>query len=280
MPRPVLLSTVAELRAWVDFRRRAAQRIGLVPTMGALHAGHLSLVEIARQHAAAVVVSIFVNPTQFAPNEDFTKYPRTFEADLQKLEEIGAEAVYAPEVATMYPEGAATTVSVKGPATARLEDVSRPFHFDGVATVVAKLFIQSQADVAVFGEKDFQQLAVIRRMAADLDLPVAIIGAPTVREPDGLAMSSRNVYLTAQERATAPALHRIMQEAAATIRGGGAIAPALATARQSLAAAGFDVDYLEVRAADDLGAPRADAPGRMLAAARLGSTRLIDNIAI
>jgi pantoate--beta-alanine ligase len=280
MPRAVLLSTVAELRAWVDLRRRAAQRIGLVPTMGALHAGHLSLVEIARQHAAAVVVSIFVNPTQFAPNEDFTKYPRTFEADLQKLEEIGAEAVYAPEVATMYPEGAATTVSVKGPATARLEDVSRPFHFDGVATVVAKLFIQSQADVAVFGEKDFQQLAVIRRMAADLDLPVAIIGAPTVREPDGLAMSSRNVYLTAQERATAPALHRIMQVAAATIRGGGAIAAALATARQSLAAAGFDVDYLEVRAADDLGAPRAGAPGRMLAAARLGSTRLIDNIAI
>lgn len=280
MPRPRILTTVAELRAWVDSRRRGAQRIGLVPTMGALHAGHLSLVEIARQHAAAVVVSIFVNPTQFAPNEDFTKYPRTFEADLQKLEEIGAEAVYAPEVATMYPEGAATTVSVKGPATARLEDVSRPFHFDGVATIVAKLFIQSQADVAVFGEKDFQQLAVIRRMAADLDLPVAVIGAPTVREPDGLAMSSRNIYLTAQERATAPALHRIMQEAAATIRGGGAIGPTLATARQSLAAAGFDLDYLEVRAADDLGAPRPDAPRRMLAAARLGSTRLIDNIAI
>ncbi|MFN3855303.1 MAG: pantoate--beta-alanine ligase [Phreatobacter sp.] len=280
MPRPRILTTVAELRAWVDSRRRGAQRIGLVPTMGALHAGHLSLVEIARQHAAAVVVSIFVNPTQFAPNEDFTKYPRTFEADLQKLEEIGAEAVYAPEVATMYPEGAATTVSVKGPAMARLEDVSRPFHFDGVATIVAKLFIQSQADVAVFGEKDFQQLAVIRRMAADLDLPVAVIGAPTVREPDGLAMSSRNIYLTAQERATAPALHRIMQEAAATIRGGGAIGPTLATARQSLAAAGFDLDYLEVRAADDLGAPRPDAPRRMLAAARLGSPRLIDNIAI
>lgn len=280
MPRPILLSTVAELRSWVDSRRRCAQRIGLVPTMGALHAGHLSLVEIARQHVEAVVVSIFVNPTQFAPNEDFTKYPRTFAADLEKLEEIGAEAVYAPEVATMYPEGAATTVSVKGPATARLEDVSRPFHFDGVATIVAKLFIQSQADVAVFGEKDFQQLAVIRRMAADLDLPVAIIGAPTVREPDGLAMSSRNIYLTAQERATAPALHRIMEEAAATIRGGGAIAPALATAQRSLRAAGFDVDYLEVRAADDLGAPRPGAPRRMLAAARLGSTRLIDNIPI
>lgn len=280
MPRPILLTTVAELRAWVDSRRRGAQRIGLVPTMGALHAGHLSLVKIAREHAEAVVVSIFVNPTQFAQNEDFTKYPRTFEDDLQKLEEIGAEAVYAPEVATMYPEGAATTVSVKGPATARLEDVSRPFHFDGVATIVAKLFIQTQADVAVFGEKDFQQLAVIRRMAADLDLPVAVIGAPTVREPDGLAMSSRNVYLTAQERATAPALHRIMQEAAATIRGGDAIGPTLATARQSLVAAGFDVDYLEIRAADDLGAPRPDAPRRMLAAARLGSTRLIDNIAI
>lgn len=280
MPSPIVLATIAELRAWVGACRERGERVGLVPTMGALHAGHISLVEIARQHAARVVVSIFVNPTQFAPTEDFSKYPRTFESDLQKLAEIGADAVYAPDVETMYPRGAATTVSLKGPATARLEDVSRPFHFDGVATIVAKLFTQSQADVAVFGEKDFQQLAVIRRMAADLDLPVAIVGGPTVREPDGLAMSSRNVYLSPVERAKAPALHRIMQEAATAIRGGSAIDEALATAREAIAAAGFILDYLEVRAAGDLGPPEPGEPLRMLVAAQLGRTRLIDNIAV
>lgn len=280
MPSPIVLSTVAELRAWVRSCRSGGERVGLVPTMGALHAGHLSLVEIARQHAQRVVVSIFVNPTQFAPTEDFSKYPRTFDSDLQKLNEIGADAVYAPEVGTMYPEGAATTVSLKGPATARLEDVSRPFHFDGVATIVAKLFIQSQADIAVFGEKDFQQLAVIRRMAADLDLPVEIVGGPTIREPDGLAMSSRNVYLSPDERTRAPALHRIMQEAAAAIRSGSGADQTLGRARQAVVDAGFVLDYLELRAADDLGPPRSGAPMRMLVAATLGATRLIDNIAV
>lgn len=277
---PVVLTTVAELRAFVAASRARGERVGLVPTMGALHAGHISLVEIARHQARRVVVSIFVNPTQFAPTEDFSKYPRTFESDLEKLAESGADAVYAPEVETMYPTGATTTVCLKGPAVAGLEDVSRPFHFDGVATIVAKLFTQSQADVAVFGEKDFQQLAVVRRMAADLDLPVEIVGGPTVREPDGLAMSSRNVYLSPAERAKAPALHRIMQEAAASIRGGGAIDAIQAAARQAIAAAGFALDYLEVRAADDLGPPRSGAPMRVLVAARLGATRLIDNIAV
>lgn len=277
---PLVLSTIAALRGFVAGCRKEGERVGLVPTMGALHAGHISLVEIARQHARRVVVSIFVNPTQFAPTEDFSKYPRTFESDLEKLSQVGADAVYAPDVETMYSHGAATTVSLRGPAVARLEDVSRPFHFDGVATIVAKLFIQSQADVAVFGEKDFQQLAVIRRMAADLDLPVEIIGAPTVREPDGLAMSSRNIYLSPDERARAPALHRIMQQAASAIRGGATAEDALASARQAIAVAGFALDYLELRAADDLGAPRPDAPRRMLVAARLGGTRLIDNIAV
>lgn len=280
MPNPIVLATVAELRAWVSARRAKGERVGLVPTMGALHAGHVSLVEIARRHAARVIVSIFVNPTQFAPTEDFSKYPRTFESDLQKLSEVGAEAVYAPDVATMYPPGAATTVTLKGPATARLEDVSRPFHFEGVATIVAKLLTQSQADVAVFGEKDFQQLAVIRRMATDLDLPVEIVGGPTVREPDGLAMSSRNIYLSPAERAMAPALHRILQDAAARIRDGAGPDQTLAAARQAVADSGFELDYLELRAADDLGPPRPDAALRMLVAARLGATRLIDNIPV
>jgi pantoate--beta-alanine ligase len=240
----------------------------------------VSLVEIARRQADRVVVSIFVNPTQFAPTEDFSKYPRTFEADLEKLSAIGAEAVYAPPVEAMYPPGAATTVSVAGPATAGLEDVTRPFHFAGVATIVAKLFTQVGPDVAVFGEKDFQQLAVVRRMAADLDLAVEVIGAPTVREADGLAMSSRNVYLSADERATAPALHRILQEAVAALGKGLTAEMALAEARTAIAAAGFDLDYLDLRAADDLGPPRPGVPWRLLVAAMLGQTRLIDNIAV
>ena len=277
---PIVVRSIADVRALVAGWRAQGLRVALVPTMGALHAGHVSLVEIARRQADRVVVSIFVNPTQFAPTEDFSKYPRTFEADLEKLSAIGAEAVYAPPVEAMYPPGAATTVSVAGPATAGLEDVTRPFHFAGVATIVAKLFTQVGPDVAVFGEKDFQQLAVVRRMAADLDLAVEVIGAPTVREADGLAMSSRNVYLSADERATAPALHRILQEAVAALGKGLTAEMALAEARTAIAAAGFDLDYLDLRAADDLGPPRPGVPWRLLVAAMLGQTRLIDNIAV
>lgn len=277
---PIVVRSIADIRDLVAGWRAQGLRVALVPTMGALHAGHVSLVEIARRQADRVVVSIFVNPTQFAPTEDFSKYPRTFEADLEKLSAIGAEAVYAPPVEAMYPPGAATTVSVAGPATAGLEDVTRPFHFAGVATIVAKLFTQVGPDVAVFGEKDFQQLAVVRRMAADLDLAVEVIGAPTVREADGLAMSSRNVYLSADERATAPALHRILQEAVAALGKGLTAEAALAEARAAIAAAGFDLDYLDLRTADDLGPPRPGVPWRLLVAAMLGQTRLIDNIAV
>lgn len=277
---PTVVRDVTSLRALVDAWRAEGRIVGLVPTMGALHAGHVSLVKIAQERGARVVVSIFVNPTQFAPNEDFSKYPKTFEADLEKLREVGADAVYAPTVEVMYPAGAATVVKVAGPALAGLEDVSRPFHFDGVATIVAKLFSQSRPDIAVFGEKDFQQLAVVRRMAADLDLGVEVIGAPTLRDLDGLAMSSRNVYLSAEERALAPRLHAIMQEAAGIIRAGRPAAEALSAARAAISAAGFAPDYLELRDAASLGAPRPGSPMRMLVAAKLGATRLIDNIAV
>lgn len=279
---PIVVRSIADVRALVAAWRAAGLRVALVPTMGALHAGHVSLVEIARRQADRVVVSIFVNPTQFAPTEDFSKYPRTFEADLEKLSAIGAEAVYAPPVEAMYPPGAATTVSVAGPATAGLEDVTRPFHFAGVATIVAKLFTQVGPDVAVFGEKDFQQLAVVRRMAADLDLPVEVVGAPTVREADGLAMSSRNVYLSPAERARASAMYRALNHAAAKIREGEVVGHEMTEAREMLVEAGFVIDYVEARHAHTLErvARRADGPIRLLAAAKLGQTRLIDNIAV
>lgn len=277
---PAIVRTVADLRALVARFRAKGEEVALVPTMGALHAGHVSLVEAAKAEGARVIVSIFVNPTQFAPSEDFSKYPRTFEADLEKLAAIGAEAVYAPTVDVMYPKGFATSISLEGPALAGLDDVARPHHFGGVATIVAKLFTQCGPDMAIFGEKDFQQLAVVRRMAADLDLAVDVRGAPTIREADGLAMSSRNVYLSPEDRAKAPLLHRTMQEAAAAIRAGVAIEEAMANGRQAITAGGFTLDYLECRAADDLGAPRPGTPLRILVAARIGVVRLIDNIAV
>ncbi|MGL4286997.1 MAG: pantoate--beta-alanine ligase [Phreatobacter sp.] len=277
---PAIVRTVADLRALVASFRAKGETVALVPTMGALHAGHVSLVEVAKAKGARVIVSIFVNPTQFAPTEDFSKYPRTFEADLEKLSAIGAEAVYAPTVDVMYPKGFATSISLEGPALAGLDDVARPHHFGGVATIVAKLFTQCGPDIAVFGEKDFQQLAVVKRMAADLDLPVDVRGAPTVREADGLAMSSRNVYLTPDDRAKAALLHRTMQEAAVAIRSGTAIETAIAEGRQAITAGGFALDYLECRAADDLGGPRPGTPLRVLVAARIGSVRLIDNIGV
>jgi pantoate--beta-alanine ligase len=275
-----VVATIPELRAFVRARRAAGARIGLVPTMGALHAGHLSLVEAARRRADAVIVTIFVNPAQFGPEEDFTRYPRGLAADCAKVAAVAADLVFAPTVAEIYPEGFATTVRVDGPATVGLEDRFRPTHFAGVATVVAKLLNQAQADVAVFGEKDYQQLLTIRQMARDLDIPTEVLGAPTLREADGLAMSSRNVYLDPSARARAPALHRALQTAAVSIGAGAPVETALAAARATVAAAGFGIDYIEARDAATLRPIGAGAtePIRLLAAARLGATRLIDNI--
>jgi pantoate--beta-alanine ligase len=280
--RPALVGNVPGLREIVARWHGEGARVALVPTMGALHAGHISLVERARQEAERVVVSIFVNPTQFSPSEDFSKYPRTFEADLQKLHAAHTDLCFAPDAAEMYPQGFATSVLVDGVAKADLEDHFRPTHFLGVATVVAKLLIQAQADIALFGEKDYQQLQVVKRMASDLDIPTRIVGAPTLREPDGLAMSSRNVYLSSVERPRAAALHRALREAAARIKAGDRIGVAMRGATETVVRAGFDIDYLEARHAETLAriADRDEGPIRLLAAARLGATRLIDNIAV
>ena len=277
MRRPKVARTLKALdRATGEF---ATASIALVPTMGALHAGHLSLVRIARRHAARVIVSIFVNPAQFAPHEDLAAYPRTWATDVAALANEGVDLIWAPSVGVMYPDGFATRVVPDGPAKVGLEDAFRPHFFAGVATVVAKLFLQCRPDVAIFGEKDFQQLKVVTRLARDLDLRLKVIGAPIVREPDGLAMSSRNAYLTPAERAVAPVLHRTLKACARRISGGSPIARNLAEGRKAITAAGFALDYLEARNADTL-APvrgRADGPIRLLVAARLGKTRLIDN---
>jgi pantoate--beta-alanine ligase len=277
-----VVHTVAEMRALVRDWRAAGDRIGLVPTMGALHAGHLSLVEEARRQADRVIVTIFVNPTQFGPNEDFSRYPRTLPADCEKLTTVAADLVFAPAVEEMYPPGFSTTVSLEGCAKAELEDHFRPTHFAGVATVVAKLLNQAQADAAVFGEKDYQQLLVIRAMARDLDIPTRILGSPTLRDPDGLAMSSRNVYLSPEDRPRAPALHRALLEAAQRIAGGEVVGHVMGEAREAIVGAGFDIDYVEARHAETLArvARRHDGPIRILAAARLGATRLIDNVPV
>jgi pantoate--beta-alanine ligase len=270
------------MRAFVQARRTGGERIGLVPTMGALHTGHLSLVDEARRVAERVIVTIFVNPTQFGPNEDFTRYPRTLPADCEKLAGVAADLVFAPAVEEMYPSGFCTTVSLEGPAKAELEDHFRPTHFTGVATVVTKLLNQAQADVAVFGEKDYQQLLVIRALARDLDIATRIIGSETLRDPDGLAMSSRNVYLSTEDRARAPALHRALAEAARRIAEGEVVGHVMGEAREAIVGAGFDIDYVEARHAETLArvARRHDGPIRLLAAARLGATRLIDNVAV
>jgi pantoate--beta-alanine ligase len=259
--------------------RRAGETIALVPTMGALHEGHLALAHAAAGAARRVVMSIFVNPTQFAPHEDFARYPRTLEADLAKLATAPVDLVYAPAAAEMYPDGFATRIVPAGPAEG-LESVTRPHFFAGVATIVAKLLLQVAPDVALFGEKDFQQLRVIERMVRDLDIPVRIAGVPIVREPDGLALSSRNAYLTPSERAAAPALHAALAAAAAALAGGGDADRALAGARQRITEAGFAVDYVELRDAQGLGPALAGRPRRLLAAAKLGATRLIDNVPV
>jgi pantoate--beta-alanine ligase len=274
--------TVDDLRGAVRALRAEGRRLALVPTMGALHEGHMSLVRVGRQLADAVCVTIFVNPTQFGPNEDFDAYPRQMQEDCGLLERAEVDLLFAPAVEEMYPDGFATTVHVAG-LTEGLCGADRPGHFDGVATVVAKLLLQAQADVAMFGEKDYQQLLVVRRLVRDLDIPTRVQGCPTWREPDGLALSSRNKYLSAEQRRVAPLLHQALQDVAAQFRAGEAIAPHAAAAAKRLVAQGFaTVDYLEVRDAHTL-APLARADGRaarVLAAARIGSVRLIDNITV
>jgi pantoate--beta-alanine ligase len=277
-PTVPVIRELDALRAQVGAWRQAGEAVGLVPTMGALHEGHLSLVRLARRRCRRVVVSIFVNPTQFAPSEDFARYPRDEAGDLAKLASVDCDLVWSPEPAEMYPAGFATRVAPAGAAEG-LESDFRPHFFGGVATVCCKLFMQVGADVAVFGEKDYQQLCVVRQMARDLDLPLEIVGAPTVREASGLAMSSRNAYLTPEQRRAAPQMHRSLAAVAARVAAGESPERAAEAARQELARVGFDpIDYVEVRDAATLGAP-ARGPLRVLAAAWLGKTRLIDNVA-
>jgi pantoate--beta-alanine ligase len=336
-PRLRVVRTVPALRAAVGQWRKRGERIALVPTMGALHAGHLALVRAARRRARRLVVSIFVNPAQFAPHEDFASYPRTFDTDLAALSELAVDLIWAPPVAVMYPPGFATRIVPEGPAAVGLEDKFRPHFFGGVTTVVGKLLIQCAPDFAMFGEKDYQQLKVVTRLAKDLDLPLKIVGVPTVRERDGLALSSRNAYLSATERAAAPALHRVLTDCADRIARiaredgrerpygaredgrerpygaredgrerpygaredgrerpygaredgrerpyGELLARVLDEGGAAIERAGFTLDYLEARNADTL-EPVTSAkagPLRLLVAARIGKTRLIDNVAV
>jgi pantoate--beta-alanine ligase len=282
MTATIVVNSVESMRREVAGWRAQGLRVGLVPTMGALHPGHISLVEEARKYAQRVIVTIFVNPAQFGPSEDFGKYPRTLEADVEKLSEVAADLCFAPSVEEIYPKAFSTRIEIDGPARAELEDSFRPTHFSGVATIVAKLLNQAQADVAVFGEKDYQQLLVIKRLARDLDMTTQIYGAPTLRETDGLAMSSRNVYLSAEERRIAPRLHAALDATARRIEAGEALSPALESGRAALTEAGFAIDYFEVRHADTLARVKSaqDGPLRLLAAAKLGATRLIDNIPV
>jgi len=279
---PIVARTLPALRRALDTLRVRKASVALVPTMGALHEGHLTLVRLAKRRASKVVVSIFVNPAQFAPNEDYASYPRTWKADLAKLAAEKVDLVWNPDAKTMYPAGFASKILTEGPALVGLEDRFRPQFFGGVTTVVGKLFTQVRPDFALFGEKDFQQLRVVTRMARDLDLGVKVIGVPTMRERDGLAMSSRNVYLTPEHRSAAPTLYRSLKETAKRIRAGDDLAAALAGGAEMITAAGFKLDYLEARHADTLEpiASLADGPIRLLVAARIGSTRLIDNVAV
>jgi len=270
-----VIRDLAGLRAATHALRHEG-RLALVPTMGALHKGHIALVEEARRHAASVAVSIFINPLQFAATEDLARYPRDEDGDLAKLRKAGCNLVWMPPVEAMYPPGAATLIEVGGPSEG-FEGEIRPGHFRGVATVCTKLFNQTGADIAVFGEKDWQQLQVVRRVVADLDLPIGIIGHPTVREDDGLACSSRNQRLTPAERSLAPLLPRMMREALSRIVAGAAPGPVLTEATQALVAAGFAPDYLSLVEPETL-KPWVAGPGRLLAAARLGDVRLLDNM--
>jgi pantoate--beta-alanine ligase len=282
MTNPQIVNTIGLLRARLAAVRREGARIGLVPTMGALHDGHMSLVHKTRKHADKVVVSIFVNPTQFAPHEDFDCYPRTLNTDVRKLAAAGGtDLIFAPSVGEMYPQGFATRIDVGGPSQG-LETDCRPYFFAGVTTVVAKLLLAVMPDVATFGEKDYQQLLVVRRLAADLGLATKIISAPIIREPDGLPMSSRNAYLKPGERRIAAQMNLVLKGAIAELRNGTPITAAEEAGRSGLLEAGFNsVDYVAVRDAATL-APLAalDRPARLLAAAKVGETRLIDNMAV
>ncbi len=275
-----VISTIKNLRTRVATWKKEDQRIALVPTMGALHQGHLSLVELARREADRVIVSIFVNPKQFGPKEDFSAYPRDEAGDQAKLKQAGADVIYAPEAKEIYPDGFDTKVHVGGVSDV-LCDASRPGHIDGVATVVTKLLMQAQPDVVLFGEKDWQQLVAIRQLVRDLDIPVKIAAAPIVREDDGLALSSRNAYLSPKEREVAPLLHAILAEAARAISEGRPVDTVLKIGESTLANSGFRVDYFELRDAETLIPQKAlDGPARVFAAVHLGKTRLIDNLPI
>jgi pantoate--beta-alanine ligase len=279
MMKPETIRTIGELRARVGAWRKDGLSIGMVPTMGALHRGHLALIEAAEKADDRVVVTLFVNPTQFAPTEDLSAYPRDEEADRRKLEPLGVDVLFAPPTAEMYPAGFDLTITIGGPA-AGLETDFRPHHFAGVATIVSKLLTAGLPDRAYFGEKDFQQLLVVKQLVRDLNIPTEIVGCATIREADGLALSSRNVYLNAEERGRAPRLNAVLRETADRLRAGAASDDALAAGRRALEEAGFALDYLELRNAETL-APvqdRNSEPLRLLAAARLGRTRLIDNI--
>ena len=277
---PLIARTLSSLhRARAELSKRNAT-IALVPTMGALHDGHVSLVRLAKKRAKKVVVSIFVNPTQFAAHEDLGSYPRTWKEDIARLASEGVDLVWYPDVKTMYPDGFATRVAPEGPALAGLEDKFRPHFFGGVATVVAKLFTQVRPDMALFGEKDFQQLKVVTRMARDLDLGVKVIGGAIIRERDGLAMSSRNVYLSPEQRKTATTLFRTLKATSKRLRGGDDFKTVLSDGADAISAAGFALDYLEARHAETLApvSSMIEGPVRLLVAAKIGTTRLIDNI--
>ncbi|CAN5471501.1 pantoate--beta-alanine ligase [soil metagenome] len=281
---PKIVRTVADLRAVVRGWKAAGERVALIPTMGALHQGHLSLITLGQTHAQRTVASVFVNPKQFAPHEDFDSYPRGEARDAELLAGVGCDLMFAPNVDEMYAPGFSTTINLTG-VSEPLEGAARPQFFGGVATVVTKLLIQSQADVAIFGEKDYQQLQVIKRVVRDLDLPVEIIGAPTARADDGLALSSRNAYLTPEERAAAVALPNAMKAAIQAVAEGGRVDGAEAAGKTALINAGFrQIDYFDIREASDLSrlgpGPIGEAHGRILVAAWLGKTRLIDNMAV
>ena len=277
---PIIARSLSSLhRARAELGKRNAT-LALVPTMGALHDGHVSLVRLAKRRAQKVAVSIFVNPTQFAAHEDLGSYPRTWKEDLARLKAEGVDLIWNPDVKTMYPDGFATRVTPEGPALAGLEDKFRPHFFGGVATVVAKLFTQVRPDMALFGEKDFQQLKVVTRMARDLDLGVKVIGGAIIRERDGLAMSSRNVYLSPDQRSTATVLFRTLKATAKRMRDGDSFKAALSDGADLIRQTGFALDYLEARHAETLAPVSSfdDGPVRLLVAAKIGTTRLIDNI--
>jgi pantoate--beta-alanine ligase len=280
MPTPLLLTEIDATRAWVRERQRAGETVGVVPTMGALHAGHLSLAEAARQGCDRVIATVFVNPTQFSPSEDFERYPRDLDADAKKLGSVGVEAIFAPSVAVMYPPSASTSIDV-GPVALPFEGAIRPTHFAGVATVVAKLFMIAPADRAYFGQKDYQQTVVVRRMVEDLNLPIEVVVCPTVREADGLAMSSRNAYLSTDERQQALCLSRGLQEAERLYAAGERGASTLRDAVRSVIGGtkGVELQYVAVLSDGTMDeVETVDAPAVIAVAARVGQTRLIDNV--